>query len=56
MNRDEFIKLYHDCTIAELCNMFNCCSLTIYRTLRKYNIPLKKRGKNVRPPKIKIEE
>ena len=51
----EFKELYEKHDVSELCLMFDCCKATIYKTLKRYNIPLKNnRGrKNL---KLELEE
>lgn len=41
MKKDEFIELYHNLTLKELCQHLNCSVTLIYSTLDKYKIPRK---------------
>lgn len=54
MNKDEFTELYNKKTIKDLCLIFNCSTMTIYRTLKRYEIPLKGCKNNKRSTKINI--
>jgi hypothetical protein len=42
MTKDEFMEMYYSHSIEELTQMFNCTTTTLYRTLKRYDIPLKK--------------
>lgn len=41
MNKNEFIKLYQNLSIKDLCKRLNCSTTMIYSLLDKYEIPRK---------------
>ena len=41
MKKEEFIELYNNLTIKELCKVLNCSSTLVYSLLRRYDIPKK---------------
>ena len=41
MTKKEFTDLYHSMTNAEICEHFGIHQSTLYRYLKKYNIPMK---------------
>lgn len=42
MKKEEFIELYHNLSVKELCQHLNCSVTVIYNLLDRYNIPRKK--------------
>lgn len=62
MKKEEFIELYHNLSVKELCERLNCSVTTIYSLLDRYKIPKKgNRYKDYtclrksRKPKINLE-
>lgn len=63
MKKEEFIKLYHNLSIKELCKELNCSTTLIYSLLDKYEIPRKNNSfrdysylKSKRTSRIELEE
>lgn len=41
MKKEQFIELYQNLTIKELCTQLNCSTTAIYSMLKRYGIPKK---------------
>lgn len=44
MKKEEFIKLYQSCSLAELKEILHCSIPTIYKRINEYKITKKGRG------------
>lgn len=63
MKKEDFIKLYHNLSIEELCKELNCSTTLIYSLLDRYEIPRKNNSfrdygylKKSRTSRIKLED
>lgn len=41
MKKEEFVELYNNLSIKELCKVLNCSPTLIYSLLKRYEIPKK---------------